>query len=334
MAESSDTDETIENLHAGLTYVISVSALDEVGNESTGSDTIHVTTLNDDFTTFPSLPEVHIVDFRYNASNPGTVSEMTSLGFAELDAYGIMVTQDNQLVEEGYPIFAETSQTEVENKGRVSEGLQLLYNFTEIDGYSVSDISGVGESIDLHINKPLNTVWLPGQGLKIIGNTTLISEGSPIRLIESLASSNELTIEAWISQSEKQQAGPARIVTLSDGTKSRAFTLGHEGNDASYHYVARLNTTDTDINGLPGLATSAEFHSQSLHHVVYTRDKKGNEKMYVNGIELSSGVREGDFSSWTGNYKLALGNEINGERPWEGIFYLVAIYNKLWTKLM
>jgi hypothetical protein len=106
--------------------------------------------------------------------------------------------------------------------------------------------------------------------------------------------------------------------------------LGHEGNKASYNYVTRLNTSssDTDDNGLPELSTSIDFTSLSLHHVVYTRNRQGTEKLYVNGLKLSDGTREGDFSSWDTDYKLILGNEVSGDRCWNGIFYLVAVYDR------
>ena len=46
---------------------------------------------------------------------------------------------------------------------------------------------------------------------------------------------------------------------------------------------------------------------------------------------MANGTRSGDFSSWTEDYRLFLANETTGDRPWKGIFYLVAIYNKALT---
>lgn len=328
--ESSSNDETISGLNEGLSYDIEVSAIDEAFNESQKSDPINVTTTNDDITTAPTFPEVYIVEVENKSRNPGTLSEMKSLGFTELDAYGIVVTQGDQPLEEGNPLFAKKSQSVVENRGRVSEGLLLLYNFSDSEGNIVSDISDAGEPLDLNINRPLNTTWLPGQGLRVAGNTTLSFDGSPTRLIDALTSTNEITLEAWIKQDIIEQPGPVSIVTLSSDNSNRAVMLGHEGNKASYNYVTRLNTSssDTDENGLPELSTSIDFTSLSLHHVVYTRNRQGTEKLYVNGLELTEGIREGDFSSWDDDYQLVLGNEISGDQYWNGIFYLVAVYNR------
>jgi len=326
--ESTDNEEVITGLNAGLSYVISVSALDEAGNESPESEEIEVSTLNNDFTLDPRLPELNIVDLQRNSSDPGSVTEMKSLGYAELDAYGIMVSQDNTPLEEGSPFFAEESLTEVENSGRITEALQLLYNFSETEDYRVADISGVGEAIDLNINKPLKTSWLPGQGLKILGNAILVQEGASSKLSESLASSNEFTIETWINQRETNQKGPATLVSLSDGESNNIISLGHSGNTAFYNYVAKLSTSESPAEGAPALITTTDFTSTSLHHVVYTRDNQGVEKIYVNGIELASGINSHELFQLNEGFTLTLGNELDGNHSWMGIFYLVAVYSK------
>lgn len=65
-----------------------------------------------------------------------------------------------------------------------------------------------------------------------------------------------------------------------------------------------------------------------MHHVVYIHNNQGNEKLYVNGLEMYSGLRTGDFSSWSENNRLVLANETSGDRPWEGTYYLVAVYDE------
>jgi hypothetical protein len=65
-----------------------------------------------------------------------------------------------------------------------------------------------------------------------------------------------------------------------------------------------------------------------LSHVVYTRDATGVARIYVDGVERASGMVGGDFSNWDGGFRLALANELTGDRPWLGEFYLVAIFNR------
>ena len=314
---SSSTRETIAQLQPGLDYDISVSATDEAGNESARSEEITVTTVNEDVTTEPTLPTISILSIQDKTISPSAVTEMRSLGFTELKNYGLEISQtSNPGID---PIVLKgTSTSEVVNSGRSRSGLQVLYNFSEGSGNQVQDRSGNNPPLNLTIDREgIATEWLPGQGLRIYGNSILEYEGAPDRLVSALSSTNEITLEAWVKQEELNQAGPARILTLSEGNSARAATLGHEGNRTFFNYVSRLTTSETDLNGVPQLETSMDFFSESLHHVVYTRASNGVEKLYVNGFELASGNRTGDFSTWTDDYTLAVANEITGERPSE-----------------
>ncbi|NJN05353.1 MAG: LamG domain-containing protein [Rhodobacteraceae bacterium] len=87
--------------------------------------------------------------------------------------------------------------------------------------------------------------------MEITGNSQLQATQPPVRLIESIRRSGELTIEAWIKPSSLDQKGPARIVTLSANGSQRNFTLGQDGD----RYDIRLRTTQTGVNGTPSLAS-------------------------------------------------------------------------------
>ncbi len=322
------TQRTIGNLEPGLDYSITVSAVDEASNESPESEALDVTTKNEDITTEPTLPTISIVAVQDKTIKPNSITEMTSLGFAEVINYGIEVTElDSSLSD---PIILTGLKTSsVLNRGRVSENLQVLYNFSNGEGSEVSDISGVGAPMTLYISREgVTTEWIKGQGLRVTENTIISNMGTATKLLEALPETNEITLEVWVKQEEMIQSGPARIITLSTDHFNRAVTLAHEGNESAYKYVARLNTTGTDANGVPEIASDIDFTSKSLHHVVYTHDNDGMERLYINGQVFYSGTREGSFSSWDDDYQFALANEITGDRPWIGIFYLVAVYNR------
>lgn len=325
---STRTDATLNQLQPGLSYSISVSAVDEAANESLRSADIEVSTRNSDITTQPTLPTISIIDVQNNTFQPTSTSELVSLGFAELKNYGLEISKTDNPGKETI-ILQGIESTHIINENRIKEGLQVLYNFAEGRGTTVKDISGVEQPMDLNISREgLATQWLTGQGLRIVENTIICCKENPTRLINALSATNEITLEAWVKQEKVGQSGPARLLTLSADNSRRAITLAHEGNKAYYNYVSRVNTSQTDINGAPEIKTSQNFISSSLHHVVYTRNNLGRENIYINGMMLASGNREGDFSSWESDYKFALANEISGERPWNGIFYLVAVYNR------
>jgi hypothetical protein len=63
-----------------------------------------------------------------------------------------------------------------------------------------------------------------------------------------------------------------------------------------------------------------------LAHIVYTRDAAGKAALYVDGAAMESGVVAGNLSNWEEDFRLALGNELTGDRPWLGELHRVALY--------
>jgi hypothetical protein len=65
-----------------------------------------------------------------------------------------------------------------------------------------------------------------------------------------------------------------------------------------------------------------------LTHVVYTRDKAGKAKIYLDGRRQAETTVAGDTSNWDSSWRLALANELTKDRPWLGEFYQVSIYDR------
>jgi mono/diheme cytochrome c family protein len=61
---------------------------------------------------------------------------------------------------------------------------------------------------------------------------------------------------------------------------------------------------------------------------VYTRDRGGNARIYLQGQAKSSNTVPGNCNSWNPEFRLILANELTGDRPWLGEFHLVAIYGR------
>ena len=331
--KSTEARETIVQLSSGINYSIAVSAVDEALNESERSSAINVSTVNGDITTSPILPTVDITDISANTSKPSSTTEIESFGYAELINYGIEAVISESTLQD--PIILKgTNSSEVMIGKRIEDGLIVLYNFSEGEGDNVEDRSKYGTPLNLKINQEgIATQWLKGQGLRLVGNTIIEHEGSPDKLIDEISRTNEVTMEAWIRQDLINQSGPARIITLSEGTEQRAITLGHEGNSSFFNYNVRLNTSATGVNGFPQLSTQSGFFSETLHHVVYSRNSDGAEHIYVNGERLASGNNKtGNFATWSDANRFALGNEISLDRPWKGVFYLAAVYNRAFSE--
>jgi hypothetical protein len=211
-----------------------------------------------------------------------------------------------------------------------SGSLVALYTFEEGSGSVVRDVSGIGTPLDLAINNPSATRWFSG-GLSVDAATIIASSGAATKIIDAARASNELTVEAWVRPTQLVQSTPSRIVTLSEDTSNRNFTLAHgqAGGTADDRYSFRLRTSVTDDNGMTGPLTTPDGSlTLNLTHVVYTRDASGNTNLYLDGVSEASGTVGGDFSNWNDTYRLALANEFGGNRSWLGEYDQMAVYNR------
>ena len=206
--------------------------------------------------------------------------------------------------------------------GRVSSGLQVLYDF-QGDGPVVEDRSGVGKPLNLRIGD-MSAVNRASNTLEVRKSASIRSNGPAKKITDSVKRSGELTIEAWIRSAKQGQTGPARIVTLSKHTVERNFTLGQE----NATFDVRFRTKSTDSNGLPSTATKKNIAVKQLIHVVYTRSRAGQSRVFLNGQQVARREVKGTLSNWQSDYRLALANELTGDRPWLGTFHLVAIYSR------
>jgi hypothetical protein len=207
---------------------------------------------------------------------------------------------------------------------RVRNGLQVLYDFASPSGPLVQDRSGVGQPINLRISDP-NSVRRSEGALEVRGKTMIRSDKPAKKLIDAVRRSGSISIEAWIRPANTSQDGPARIVTLSKDSNERNFTLGQDKDK----FEVRLRTTRTSTNGIPALASPAKSLSTKLTHVIYTHDRGGQTRLFVNGKSVVAKKIGGLPSNWNGSFQLGLANEMTNDRPWAGTFKLVAIYNRI-----
>lgn len=153
---------------------------------------------------------------------------------------------------------------------KMPAGALALYDFREGTGRIVNDVSGGGAPLNLEVKAPSAVQWLDGGGLRIVESTLIASMEPATRLIGAVKRSKAFTIEAWITPANITQAGPARIVTLSNDPSNRDFTLGQKA-DA---YEVRFRTTVTTPNGEPAL--SSPGGDETMPPVVGLRSPQGD----------------------------------------------------------
>jgi hypothetical protein len=226
----------------------------------------------------------------------------------------------------------------------VDPDLVVLYTFQEEQGDTIKDVSGRGTPLNLTVRDTNAIKWIPGGGLETTSPTVIESKSKATKIISACQATNEITIEAWVKSTDPTAAGPARIVTLSQDTTHRNFTMGQE--EDAVGYEIRLRTTETSDNGMdPHAEAKGVLVVNELVKLAYTRNFAGEIKFYVNGeavpLELIDGQGEaigGDFSNWDDGYQLGLASELAIEmgaiplkRYWLGEYHLVAIYSRALT---
>ncbi len=221
------------------------------------------------------------------------------------------------------PVTSPSTTPRVSGIQRVTRGLQVLYTFHEGSGDTVRDISDAGNPISLRIQNTSAVRW-SDEGLTVRSSTLIASQSSATRVSDAIRSSGELTLEAWITPANRTQSGPARIVTLSSNVSVRNFTLGQSGN----RFETRARTTTTSPNGEPSVTSASNTVVTRPVHVVYTLDRAGRARIYVDGQPRGDRQIGGSLSNWDSQFRLGLANELSGDRPWLGTLHLIAVFDR------
>lgn len=222
--------------------------------------------------------------------------------------------------------------------GRYEDNVIALYEFKAGDGPTAFDTSGVSPPLNLTLSG--NAGWVGGWGVEF-GPAFETDAGDMIRagkaqgstadsrkLHTLLTASGEYSIEAWVVPGNITQED-ARIVTYSGSSTARNFTLGQDMQ--SYEVLHRSTTSDQN----DPLVTEANpmLLQATLQHVVVNFTPDGGREIFVNG-EPSGDVdpdAAGQLTDWDNSFALVLGNETDGESPWEGAVRMLAIHNRALT---
>jgi hypothetical protein len=200
------------------------------------------------------------------------------------------------------------------------------YEFQTGSGYTAYDTSGIDPAADLTISG--NVLWAGGWGINVgAGGKAQASTSSSAKLFNMIQATGEFSIEAWVAPA-LVAVDNSYMVTYSGGDTTRNFTLGQTNQD--YDFI--LRNSNSDLNGMPQLKTpdAALLLQASLQHVVLTYDPINGRQIYVNGVNANvpDPQKGGTISNWDNTFALVLGNEVSGDRSWQGLIKFVAIHNR------
>lgn len=164
------------------------------------------------------------------------------------------------------------------------------------------------------------------RGALDVSDGAFLVEGYDQKLLDACRRSNELTIEAVLQTNSDRQNGPARIISFSQDSSIRNFTLGQEGGNL----ILRLRTPKTGVNGSPPDTTLCPIRSGQPIHVLVTY-RPGSLSCFVNGKQvLRTDKVQGDFSNWIPQH-LIIGDEFSRERDWDGRLTRIAIFSRAFS---
>src|SRR6202522_359022 len=200
------------------------------------------------------------------------------------------------------------------------------YEFETGTGYVAYDTSGIDPEADLTISG--NVTWAGGWGITVgAGGKAQANTAASSQLFQLIQATGEFSVEAWVAPA-LVAAKNSYMVSYSGGDTTRNFTLGQTNQD--YDFI--LRSSNSALTGLPQLQTpdAAMALQASLQHVVLTYDAVNGRQIYVNGAlgPVADPQTGGTISNWDNSFALVLGNEVSGDRSWQGLIKFVAIHNR------
>lgn len=200
------------------------------------------------------------------------------------------------------------------------------YEFQTGSGYVAYDTSGIDPAADLTITG--NVLWAGGWGITVgAGGKAQATTASSSKLYNLIQATGEFSVEAWVAPS-LVAVDNSYMVSYSGGDTTRNFTLGQT--NQAYDFM--LRSSNSIPNGTPLLQTpaAATLLQASLQHVVLTYDPVNGRQIYVNGVNANvpDPQKGGTISNWDSTFALVLGNEVSGDRSWQGLIKFVAIHSR------
>jgi hypothetical protein len=200
------------------------------------------------------------------------------------------------------------------------------YEFQSVVNNTTFDTSGVDPSADLTISG--NVTLAGGWGINVgAGGKAQATTQSSQKIYNFIQATGEFSVEAWVAPA-LVAADKSYMVSYSGGDTARNFTLGQTNQD----YDFMLRASSTALTGLPQLQTpnAAMALQASLQHVVLTYDAVNGRQIYVNGVLVPApdAQKGGTISNWDSTFALVLGNEVSGDRSWQGLIKFVAIHSR------
>ena len=216
--------------------------------------------------------------------------------------------------------------------GRVETHVIAQYEFRlGIGSDVVADRSNVSPLMPLTLIGDYD--WLDNWGIQFRDGRAQATVEDSRKLYDEITATGEYSIEAWVFPANVSQNDSARIISYSNNTVERNFAVGQSL--YNYDFLNRSSVTDADGRPMFSTADADESAQAALQHIVMTFHPDTGRQIYVDGVLTRSEDPDpqggGNLNTWNRDYAFILGDEITGNRPWEGAIRFVAIHKRALT---
>lgn len=160
-------------------------------------------------------------------------------------------------------------------------------------------------------------------------DSTLVFHGSgiartsaPPDWLRNIAAASALRVDLTVRSHNAVRYGVARILTVSKDLYQRNLTIGQEDSDL----VIRCRRPGSTLNGMPPFVVEGVFLDDAWHRIE-VRFERAALIVLIDGTQK---VKEPfvmrALTVWDPSYRVALGNELTGDRGWHGEIRKAVIY--------
>lgn len=203
------------------------------------------------------------------------------------------------------------------------------WEFKTGSGATAFDTSGVEPALNLTLSG--DVLWVGGWGINVrAGGKAQGSTATSKKLHDLIGATGEYSFEAWVAPANVMQED-AYLASYSGGAGARNFTVAQQ----QYQIEFLNRSSQTDADGQPSLITAAadEDLQATLQHIVVTFDPVNGRRIYVNGEFTGDAdpATQAAIGDWDDTFAFVLGNEVSGNRQFQGVYRLAVVHNRVLT---
>ncbi len=152
------------------------------------------------------------------------------------------------------------------------------------------------------------------QGTLIFSGCGIAKTAIPPIWAQEASNANSFNVSLRVRTFSSAQVGPARIFSVSLDPFKRNLTIAQDNEDL----VVRLRSHTSDLNGLPEIRVDSVFESENWQEIELVVEQDSLIVFVNQQIRFLKPFQNSSLDLFDTSFLLALGNELTGNRGWQG----------------